>query len=351
MNLLSKLEKCFRNWSASHEHDREPLSAEGRFHAFRLEERVMFSAAPMDSGVSPDIDLDMVQAEQTSLVEQNSISLLLPDQAASEQIDDPSDFQSDEATSAQASSLDSEAPQLETAVDDFEVTPTANSPLELSDVAAQFTPQDSNVVFKPTNDNAIQLTDPDSNSPSVSATLEVDNGRLTLENRNGLSFTTGDGIQDSVADFSGTFASVQNALTSITYDPDASFVGIDEFTVQVTDPADTADRVSELISIDVRAIGPFDEEGSELVNATTTDTQEAFSASRGSRSAVAAAPDGNYVVVWSSTDQANGRDVYAQFFTPDGSKVGSEILVNQTLVGDQDSAVVGIDYNGDVVVA
>ncbi len=49
-------------------------------------------------------------------------------------------------------------------------------------------------------------------------------------------------------------------------------------------------------------------------------------------SAVTTLQIGNVVVVWSSFNQVSAsslRDVYAQIFSPDGQKIGSEFLVNQ----------------------
>jgi hypothetical protein len=64
------------------------------------------------------------------------------------------------------------------------------------------------------------------------------------------------------------------------------------------------------------------------VNTTTAGCQQ--------RPAVAADRAGNFVVVWDSEGQdGSDRGVFARRFASDGSALGGEILVNQTMAGDQ----------------
>ncbi len=73
---------------------------------------------------------------------------------------------------------------------------------------------------------------------------------------------------------------------------------------------------------------------------------------RGSHRAVAIAPSGDYVVVWSSQNQdLSGWGVYAQRFDKHGNLVGGEIPVTQMTTGDQQWATVAMDNNGNFVVA
>ncbi len=52
---------------------------------------------------------------------------------------------------------------------------------------------------------------------------------------------------------------------------------------------------------------------------------------RGSTQAVAMAPNGDHVVVWSSQNQdGSGWGVYGQRFDKAGTALGAEFLVNQT---------------------
>jgi hypothetical protein len=63
--------------------------------------------------------------------------------------------------------------------------------------------------------------------------------------------------------------------------------------------------------------------------------------------------NGNVVVVWSSFNQVNPtslRDIYAQIFSPDGQKIGSEFLVNQfTSFNQRTPAVAALNTGGFVV--
>jgi len=70
--------------------------------------------------------------------------------------------------------------------------------------------------------------------------------------------------------------------------------------------------------------------------------------------AVATLNNGNVVVVWSSFNQVSPssmRDVYAQVFSPDGQKIGSEFLVNQFTAFNQRTPTVGALSTGGFVVA
>lgn len=70
-------------------------------------------------------------------------------------------------------------------------------------------------------------------------------------------------------------------------------------------------------------------------------------------SSVTTLSNGNVVVVWSSVNQvATGsmRDVYSQVFSPSGSKIGSEILVNSTTAYNQRGAAIAPLSDGRYVI-
>src|SRR3712207_3900103 len=69
--------------------------------------------------------------------------------------------------------------------------------------------------------------------------------------------------------------------------------------------------------------------GETQVNSTTPGNQ------RSAKTAPLA--NGGYVTVWASdTGDGSGKAIMGQIFAADGSKVGSEFLVNTTTAGDQD---------------
>ncbi len=74
-----------------------------------------------------------------------------------------------------------------------------------------------------------------------------------------------------------------------------------------------------------------------------------------SSAAVAVDADGDYVVVWVSYGQDNpaeplGSGVYMRLFDRNHNPLTPEILVNQTVQGDQRNPAVAIDADGDIVV-
>jgi Matrixin len=81
--------------------------------------------------------------------------------------------------------------------------------------------------------------------------------------------------------------------------------------------------------------------------ATPGDQKGSASASR----FVGVAPNGNYVVTWSSQGQdSNGWGIYAQRHRSDGTKIGSEFRVNTTVIYDQVDPSVAVDGQGNFVV-
>jgi hypothetical protein len=86
--------------------------------------------------------------------------------------------------------------------------------------------------------------------------------------------------------------------------------------------------------------------GDEFV-AHTTDT-------RGNMPAMAALPNGQFVVVWAGGTPAGvgtGSDIWAQVFNADGSKAGDQLLVNTTVTGTQGGPTVAALGDGRFVVS
>ena len=82
-----------------------------------------------------------------------------------------------------------------------------------------------------------------------------------------------------------------------------------------------------------------------LVNTTTAGDQSA--------PAVAMSKYGDFVVTWASYNQdaSNTWGIYAQRYTAAGVLQGSEFKVNTTTAGDQVTPAVGIDSNGNILIA
>ena len=66
---------------------------------------------------------------------------------------------------------------------------------------------------------------------------------------------------------------------------------------------------------------------------------------------IAMAPDGSFVVIWTSNSQdGSGYGIYGQRFDSNGSKTGSEFLINTTTSGHQWSNCVAMGLDGSFVV-
>jgi hypothetical protein len=81
--------------------------------------------------------------------------------------------------------------------------------------------------------------------------------------------------------------------------------------------------------------------GEFRVNATTSGDQTSAS--------VTMDGNGNFVVVWSSTQNGN-LDIYARRFDGAGNALGAEMRVNSTAAGNQDAADVAADASGNFIV-
>jgi parallel beta-helix repeat protein len=81
--------------------------------------------------------------------------------------------------------------------------------------------------------NAPQVSDID--ALTLQVTLSTQNGTLTLAGLTGLSFTQGDGLNDTSMQFSGTQSAINAALNGLNYLPNLNFNGADQITVLTQD--------------------------------------------------------------------------------------------------------------------
>lgn len=92
----------------------------------------------------------------------------------------------------------------------------------------------------------LSVSDPD--SASLTVTLSVGRGTLTLASTAGLSFGTGDGTADATMTFSGTAAAINAALGGLSYTPTANVNGADTLTI-TTDDGSASDVDNVAISV------------------------------------------------------------------------------------------------------
>src|SRR5206468_3714169 len=98
--------------------------------------------------------------------------------------------------------------------------------------------------------------------------------------------------------------------------------------------------------LEPRTLLAFTPVGGEFrVNTTTVNQQ--------SQAAVASDGDGDFVVAWTSVAQDNGGGfgVYAQRYSAAGAARGPEFLVNTGVVLNQSHPAIGMDADGDFVIA
>ncbi|MDA0282855.1 MAG: DUF4347 domain-containing protein [Planctomycetota bacterium] len=102
------------------------------------------------------------------------------------------------------------------------------------------------------------------------------------------------------------------------------------------------------------AVTPLTSTDEFRVNTTIGNVQETSNEDRGSTHAVAIAPNGEYVVVWSSNQitgsDGNGFGVLMQRFDATGNPISGELQVNQNTTFHQYHASVAVDDSGRGVV-
>ncbi len=101
--------------------------------------------------------------------------------------------------------------------------------------------------------NAVQISDVDAAGGNVRVTLNASSGMLTLSGTTGLTFTTGDGTNDSSMVITGTIANINAALDGMQFTPTNGFSGSASVTLQTEDLGNTG-AGGNLSDTDVMAI-------------------------------------------------------------------------------------------------
>ncbi|MGC3967808.1 MAG: tandem-95 repeat protein [Pirellulales bacterium] len=116
------------------------------------------------------------------------------------------------------------------------------------------------LVFNTTNGNAITVSDADAGSFDVRVTITAGTvgaptGRLTLGTITGLSFSTGDGTNDTTMTFTGTIAEVNAALSGLRFTPNSGFNGLTNVVITVNDqgrsPNTTVEETTASAAVEV----------------------------------------------------------------------------------------------------
>ena len=97
------------------------------------------------------------------------------------------------------------------------------------------TNQQTPLVFSGANFNGIGLSDVDAGSDPVRVTLTATQGTLTLSSTAGLTFDSGDGVDDATMNFTGFIGTINFRLNGLTFKPNNGFAGIATLQVVVND--------------------------------------------------------------------------------------------------------------------
>ena len=89
----------------------------------------------------------------------------------------------------------------------------------------QSTNEETALVFSNGNGNPIAISDADAGGGTVNVLLSASNGAITLNGVVGLGFLTGDGVADSLMNFTGTIADINAALDGLVFTPAADYAG------------------------------------------------------------------------------------------------------------------------------
>ncbi|RCJ09308.1 VCBS domain-containing protein, partial [Cupriavidus necator] len=100
---------------------------------------------------------------------------------------------------------------------------------------AQVVNEDTPLVFRTANGNALSISDVDNASHTV--TLSASHGAITLNGVAGLQFLTGDGTADSTMTFTGSDAAINAALNGMSFLGEKDYAGAASVQIQTSDGA------------------------------------------------------------------------------------------------------------------
>ncbi|HWT91709.1 MAG TPA: tandem-95 repeat protein [Solirubrobacteraceae bacterium] len=100
---------------------------------------------------------------------------------------------------------------------------------------ARTTNEDTAVTFTGATKLAVTDDNVDDATGELEVDLDVDHGTLTLDGTTGLTFSTGDGTNDTAMTFKGSPANINAALDGLVYTPDANYGGSDTLTIETDD--------------------------------------------------------------------------------------------------------------------
>jgi Ca2+-binding RTX toxin-like protein len=138
------------------------------------------------------------------------------------------------------------------------ITAVNDAPINNVPVATQVLAEDATRAFNAGNTNLITVGDVDVGAGTLTVTIAVDHGALTLSGIGGLAFGAGDGTGDATMTFTGTAAAINAALNGLVYAPTADYNGPDTLTLTTNDNGNTgtpgAQQDMDTVAISVTAV-------------------------------------------------------------------------------------------------
>ncbi len=123
--------------------------------------------------------------------------------------------------------------------------------LAVSAPAMVTTPEDTIAVFN--GSDSINIADPDIAS-SLSVSVSVDQGSLSLSQTSGLAFAIGDGTSDTAMTFSGSLTDINAAIAAMQYEPADNDNGNRTLSLSASDPAVPSRAISQDLTITITAV-------------------------------------------------------------------------------------------------
>jgi hypothetical protein len=119
------------------------------------------------------------------------------------------------------------------------VSAVNDPPVLTAPAAVQAVNEDSSLTFNSGNGNLIAIADVDASSGDLQVTLTATNGSITLGNTSGLTFTSGDGINDATMTFTGKMSAINSALNGMSFKGSTNYNGAASLAIDVNDQGNT----------------------------------------------------------------------------------------------------------------
>ncbi len=220
--------------------------------------------------------------------------------------------------------------------------------------AAQSLIEDGTLAFSIASGNAISIADADAGVGLLQLTLSASNGTLSLGNLAGLSLITGSGANNPLMAFTGTLASINNALDTLSYRAGLDFSGADSILIQLNDLGNSgaggALIANSSIALGIVAINDAPSLGVPTAQSVSEDTPLVFSVARGNAIAVgdvdsAGSPVQLSLSVGSGTISLARTTNLVLLL---GTGFGDTAIIAQGTINDLNAALDGLIYLPDV---